>query len=266
VAAENTDTMTDTGAVKIWSFLGRHAPWLGTPGVLKAVVLFNALTFLLVTLEPAYAGTLALIPEKIMQGEVWRLVTYIFIPQTRSWFWVFFLLLFMWFLASALEEHWGALKLNVFYLVGMLGCTAAAFFFGGTSSNTFLNLSLFFAFATIAPNYEIFLFLLIRVKVKYLAWVLAGIFGLQFALFPLAAKMAMVASVANYLLFFLPGAIRQWNGNRVNAARLAKFHGETPDSLHRCAQCGRTESSQPDLEFRVAADGEEYCTEHLPAR
>ena len=95
--------MTDTGAEKIWSFLGRYTPWLGTPGVLKAVVLLNALTFLLVTLEPAYAGMLALIPEKITQGEVWRLVTYIFIPQTSSWFWVFFLLLFMWFLASALE-------------------------------------------------------------------------------------------------------------------------------------------------------------------
>ena len=258
--------MTAPDAEKFWNSLARHAPWLGSPGVLKAVVLLNALTFLLVNLEPAYAGILALIPEKILQGEVWRLVTYIFIPQTSSWFWVFFLLLFMWFLATALEESWGALKLNVFYLVGMIGCTVAAFFFGGASSNTFLNLSLFFAFATIAPNYEIFLFLLVRVRVKYIAWVMAGLFALQFAVLPLAAKMAMVASVANYLLFFLPGALRQWNVSRVNTARLAKFHGDTPDTLHRCTQCGRTEASAPELEFRVAADGEEYCIEHLPSQ
>ena len=249
-----------------WTQLERLAPWLGTPGVLKAVVLFNALTFVLVTLDPAYAGMLALIPEKVLQGEVWRLVTYIFVPQTRSWFWIFFLLLFMWFLATALEEHWGALKLNAFYLVGMAGCTVAAFFFGGLSSNTFLNLSLFFAFATIAPNYEIFLFLLVRVKVKYIAWVLAGLFALQFALLPLGAKMAMVASLANYLLFFGPAFLRQWHENRTNALRLAKFQGEAPETMHRCATCGRTEASDPELDFRVTADGEEYCAEHLPGK
>jgi membrane associated rhomboid family serine protease len=254
----------DGGA--IWNWLERRAPWLGTPGVLKAVVLLNALTFLLVTLDPAYAGMLALLPEKVMQGELWRLVTYIFVPQTRSWFWIFFLLLFMWFLATALEEHWGALKLNAFYLVGMAGCTVAAFFFGGLSSNTFLNLSLFFAFATIAPNYEIFLFLILRVKVKYIAWVLAGLFGLQFALLPLGAQMAMIASVANYLLFFGPAFIRQWSENRVSAVRLAKFHGDTAEALHRCKKCERTEVSAPELDFRVAADGEEYCTEHLPEK
>jgi membrane associated rhomboid family serine protease len=256
--------MTDAPAGKWWDVLGRRLPWLGTPGVLKAVVLLNALTFLLVTIDPAYAGMLALIPEKVRQGELWRLVTYIFIPQTSSAFWVFFLLLFMWFLATALEEHWGALKLNVFYLVGMIGCTIAAFFFGGGSSNTFLNLSLFFAFATIAPNYEIFLFFILRVRIKYIAWVLAGMLALQFALLPLPAKMAMAASLANYLLFFLPGFVRETATRRNDAARLRKFRSAEESTVHRCAQCGRTEASDPDLDFRVSADGEEYCTEHLP--
>lgn len=251
---------------KVWSWLERHTPWLGTPGLLKAVVLFNALTFLLVTLDPAYAGILALIPEKVLQGEVWRLVTYIFVPQTRSWFWIFFLLLFMWFLATALEEHWGALKLNVFYLVGMIGCTVAAFFFGGVASNTFLNLSLFFAFATVAPNYEIFLFLLLRVKVKYIAWVLAGIMALQFALLPVPAKMALVASLANYLLFFGPAFVRDFRSRRHDAVRLRKFHADEATTLHRCRTCSRTEASDPGLDFRVAADGEEYCAQHLPDR
>jgi len=258
--------MSDPVPHKFWSFLEKHLPWLGTPGVLKAVVLLNALTFLLITIDPAYAGMLALFPDKVLEGEVWRLVTYIFVPQTRSMFWIFFLLLFMWFLATALEEHWGALKLNVFYLVGMIGCTVAAFFFGGMPSNTFLNLSLFFAFATIAPNYEIFLFLIVRVKVKYIAWILLGILALQFALLPLAAKMALLASLGNYLLFFGPAFVRDWNEKRGNAVRLAKFHGAEPESLHRCAQCGRTEVSDPELEFRVAADGEEYCTDHLPPK
>lgn len=251
---------------RFWVRLGRIAPWLGTPGLLKAVVLLNALTFVLVNLDPAYRKVLELDPAKILQGEVWRLVTYIFIPQTDSWFWILFLLMFMWFLAASLEEHWGPLKLNAFYLLGMTGCTVAAFFFGGGSSNTFLNLSLFFAFATIAPNYEIFLFLLLRVKVKYIAWVLAGIYLLQFALLPIPAKMAMVASMANYLLFFAPAYLREARARRRSETRLREFRAATPESMHRCRSCDRTEVSHPELDFRVAADGEEYCTEHLPGR
>lgn len=251
---------------KFWSLLERRLPWLGTPGVIKAVVLMNALTFLLVTLDPAYAVMLALVPEKIMQGEVWRLVSYIFVPETRSWFWVLFLLLFLWFLANALEEVWGALKLNVFYLVGMTGCTVAAFFFGGGPTNTFLNLSLFFAFATVVPDYEIFLFFILRVKVKYVAWVLGGIFVLQLVAIPLPAKMAMIASLANYLLFFGPGFVGNLRTRRHDAARQRKLKQTTSESLHRCEICSRTEISDPQLDFRVAANGNEYCTEHLPAR
>ncbi len=258
--------MTERAADKFWFFLERHAPWLGTPGVLRAVVMLNALMFALLALDPDYVEMLWLEPEKIRQGEVWRLVTYIFIPQTQSMFWMFFVLLFMWFLANALEEAWGALKLNVFYLTGMVGCTVAAFFFGGAPANTFLNLSLFFAFATLAPDYEIFLFFILRVKVKYLAWVFAGFLVLQTVAAPLAAKAAMVASLANYLLFFGPGFIKGRIEAENSRARRKKFAPAAADTLHRCVQCDRTEASNPELEFRVSGDGQEYCLEHLPRR
>jgi membrane associated rhomboid family serine protease len=259
--------MTSRDEGKIWGFLARWFPWLGTPGLLKAVVLLNALTFLLVTANPAYGDVLSLDAAKIMQGEVWRLVTYIFVPETRSVFWILFALLFLWFLSTMLEDMWGPLKLNVFYLLGMAGCTVAAFFFGGGPSNTFLNLSLFFAFATIAPDYEVFLFFIARVKIKYIAWVMAGIFGLQFLVLPVSAKMAMAASLANYLLFFGPASIRgRWTTRR-NAKKLNRFKSaQTESTLHRCASCGRTELSDPDLDFRVSDSGEEFCREHLPKR
>ena len=258
--------MTERAAEKFWHFLERRAPWLGTPGVLRAVVMLNALMFALLALDPDYVEMLWLEPEKIRQGEIWRLVTYIFIPQTQSMFWMFFVLLFMWFLANALEEAWGPLKLNVFYLAGMVGCTVAAFFFGGAPANTFLNLSLFFAFATLAPDYEIFLFFILRVKMKYVAWVMAGFLLLQMVAAPLAAKAAMVASLANYLLFFGPGFIKGRIEEENSRARRKKFVPAASDTLHRCAQCDRTEVSDPELEFRVSGDGQEYCLEHLPTR
>lgn len=261
--------MSSRGGEKFWNFLGRWLPWLGTQGLLKAVVLLNAVTFVIITAEPAYAEVLALNPSKIMQGQVWRLVTYIFVPETRSLFWIFFALLFLWFLASVLEETWGSLRLNAFYLVGMLGCTVAAFFSGvGAPSNTFLNLSLFFAFATVAPDYEIFLFFIARVKIKYVAWFLAAIFGLQFLALPLPAKLAMGASLLNYLVFFGPGFFRARHVQHRDARRLRRFKAKHDDeiTLHRCAKCGCTEVSHPDAEFRVADSGEEFCTEHLPRR
>lgn len=249
-----------------WQFLERRLPWLGAPGLLKAVVLLNALTFVLISMEPAYRDVLMLDPEKIKAGQVWRLITYIFVPEATG-FWVVFVLLFLWFLAAALEELWGALKLNIFYLAGMLGCTVAAFFFGGGSSNTFLNLSLFFAFATVAPDYEIFLFFIVRIKVKYLAWILAGLFLLQFLVIPISAKMAMAASMANYLAFFGPNLLgsqarRFSGGNSIKTRR----DGHQEDALHRCASCGRTDLTHPDLQFRVVASGDEFCLEHLPPR
>ena len=218
--------MTSPGGGKFWDCLARWFPWLGTPGLLKAVVLLNALTFLLITAAPDYAGVLSLDPARIMQGEIWR----------RSVFWIFFALLFLWFLATGLEEMWGPLRLNVFYLVGMIGCTLAAFFFGGGPSNTFLNLSLFFAFATIAPDYEVFLFFIARVKIKYIAWFMAAVFGLQFLVLPLPSKMAMAASLANYLLFFAPTFISDRRAHRRDRRAV-----------------------------RVAGSGDEFCREHLPA-
>lgn len=260
--------MTSPEGGKFWDTVARWLPWLGTPGLLKAIVLLNALTFLLITADPGYAEALSLDPAKIMQGEVWRLVTYIFVPETRSVFWIFFALLFLWFLSTMLEDMWGPLRLNIFYLLGMVGCTAAAFFFGGGPSNTFLNLSLFFAFATIAPDYEVFLFFIARVKIKYIAWVMAGIFGLQFLVLPVSAKMAMAASLANYLLFFGPSFVRgRWSAQR-DAQRLRRFKPVDAEiaTMHCCATCGRTEVTNPELDFRVTASGEEFCAEHLPKR
>jgi len=45
-------------------------------------------------------------------------------------------------------------------------------------------------------------------------------------------------------------------------ARKLKEEGEI--ALHECATCGATEISDPELEFRVHVDDEEYCEKHLP--
>ena len=114
-------------------------------------------------------GKLMLIPQLVLRGEVWRLVTYIFIPPNTSIMWILFTLYFYYMVGNALEQEWGSFKFNMFYLTGMIGTTIAAFITGYGATSLYLNLSLFLAFAKIYPDFELLLFFVIPVKVKYLA-------------------------------------------------------------------------------------------------
>lgn len=245
------------------------------PGLIRIVVGFNALVFVLQIINPYFIDLIDLDPQKVMQGEVWRLVSYIFIPRIQpgaafSLLLVLIALWILWIMGEGLEEAWGSFKLNAFYFCGMFGVTVAAFFFGGGASNLYLNLSIFFAFATLYPNHVFYLFLILPVKVKWLAWLaVAFVVVLPLAGGTWAMRLAIVASLGNYLLFFGPDLLRNWREQQKIMERRRKFEREAEGeaaTLHRCTTCGRTEDSDPELDFRVASDGEEYCVDHLPNR
>ncbi len=244
--------------------LGRYA----VPGLIRYVVALNALVFILVTLNPDYVQALQLDPSAVRNGEVWRAFTWIFIPETMSFFWILFYLIFTWWLGDMLEESWGAFRLNAYYFLGMSLCIASALLFGAAGGNFFLNLSLFLAAATLAPNFEILLFMILPVKMKWVALFSLLVPAGYLLLGPLDMKMMVVMCLGNYLLFFGPSFLK----NRAETARTGKrrerfekgLKGE--ETLHRCESCGITEASNPEAEFRVSADGKEYCTEHLPSR
>src|ERR1700739_3126303 len=101
--------------------LERRFGFLGIPGLPRILVGFAALVFGLAWLLPGYTSILALDPEKIRHGEVWRLVTYIFIPQTLSPWWVIFALWFLWFIGDGLERAMGAFRVTLYLLLGMIG-------------------------------------------------------------------------------------------------------------------------------------------------
>jgi membrane associated rhomboid family serine protease len=238
-------------------------------GLVRMIVLCNALVFCIAYAQPNYLSLLTLDPDRVAHGEVWRLISYIFIPPSMSLIWVFCALSFLLMIGDGLEHAWGAFRLNVFYLLGMVGCTIAAFFFGGTSTNVYLNLSVLFAFATIFPDEVIYLFFVLPIKIKWLAYI-ALFFELQTLCFgTFDQQMAIAVSLANYLLFFGPMIIQQVRDRReITTRRRAYQERAMPESeaLHRCNSCQKTELTDPDLDFRVGRDGEEYCMAHLPPR
>jgi len=252
--------------------LERRFGFLGIPGLIRIVIGFTALVWALMWLLPGFASMLTLDPVRIRHGEVWRLVTYIFIPRVGASgpmqpLWVVLALWFLWFIGEGLERAWGPFRLTLYFSVGMIGTTIAAFFFGSNFSNGMLIASLFFAFARFYPDEVIYILFILPVKIKWLAWVFAAFLLVGFVLNSNSYRVALIAAFANYFIFFGPEIIHRARHRHEVSTRRRRFEVQSrsaDDALHRCAVCGATELTDPSLDFRVARDGEEYCMAHLP--
>ena len=139
--------------------------------------------------------------ELIFAGEWWRIITWIFIPTNSSIVWIIFSLYFYYLIGTGLEQRWGSFKFNLYYLVGIIATVIGGFIIGATD-NTYLNLSLFFAFAVLYPDYELMLFFFIPIKVKWLALVDLVFFIISLIIMPMHYKVAVIASLLNFILFF----------------------------------------------------------------
>ncbi len=240
-------------------------------GLTRWIVLFNAMGYIALHLNPQMAEWLCMDGQAVLNGEWWRLFTYLFLPPNLSPLWIVFALYFTFMVGEGLEQEWGAFRLNLYYLIGMMATTVIAFFFTpGSVTNIYLNTSLFLAFATVFPNFEILLFFILPVKMKWMGLFTAVMLGFNFMVQPLGGKCAILISLANYFLFFA-STIREQVGLRRQVAR-ARSHYRAQaltsqdTSFHCCKICGKTEVSYPDMQFRVASDDEEYCLEHLPSK
>ena len=252
------------------SFLDRlekRFGFIAIPGLIRAIVTLNALVFVLVLLNKGFDSYLALNIERVRAGEVWRLVTYIFVPQISYPLLVLIALWFLWFIGDGLERAWGPFRLTLYFLVGMIGTTVAAVLTNAQFSSQMLFTTLFFAFAHFYPDEVIYIFFILPLKVKWIAWAYAGFLMLGFVTQSNSYRLALIAALSNYLIFFGPGVVRDLRQRKDVAVRRQRFEAQSrseEEPLHRCATCGATEISDPNLEFRVARDGEEYCLAHLP--
>ncbi|MDW2798215.1 rhomboid family intramembrane serine protease [Clostridium boliviensis] len=224
-----------------------------------------------------YVQYLALDAQKILSGQVWRVVTFmIYPPGGGSLFGSLIGMYLYYMLGVNLERIWGAFRFNVYFFMGVIGHVAAAlvvyiFFKQNIYLTTeFLNYSLFFAFAATFPDLEFLLFFVIPIKAKWMALFNGIYFLYEFIMGNMAIRITIVMSLINFFVFFLlTRDLNRFNPREIK--RKQNFHRQMKimpqgGTHHKCAVCGRTEKDSPNLEFRYCSKCEgslEYCSEHL---
>jgi membrane associated rhomboid family serine protease len=250
------------------TFLGR----LAIERLTLILVVGMGAAFVLLRLRPELYEMLQLNTSRLTR-EPWRLVTYLFLPPNMSLLLVGFALYIFWMMGSALEQTWGAFKFNVFYFVGVLGTTAAAFLTGQSEGNFWLNTTVFFAFATLFPDYTFYLFFILPVRVKWLALVSAGLLGLSALRGDNGTRLAIVVAFANYFLFFGGHLLALARGQRVlmrQAARRTSSRSAPPRGItaaeRACAICGAKQSEGADIRVcscdKCGGKTRDLCLEH----
>ena len=172
--------------------------------LMKYIVIGQGIVFALLYIWPTLGyqlySLITLTRTGLMRGQIWRLVTFVFVPPSSSPIFILFALYFYYMIGVGLENQWGKVKFNLYYLVGMLGSIIAALI-TGYAGNTFLNLSLFFAYAALYPDEQVLLFMILPIKMKYLALVDAALYLYYFIVGTASTRITIVLCLLNVALF-----------------------------------------------------------------
>lgn len=252
----------------------RRCGWLSFPGFLRYYALMHALVYVLQAFRPDIGELLEFDRARILSGEVWRVVTFLFSSSgfggtgAVGILFLFFMVMIAFMMNDALEGAWGVFKTSLFHYCGLLGLIAANFLFPNVmpGSGFLIYGTSFFAFATLFPKMEFLMLFILPVQVRFLAVIQAALMLLA-ALGNLWLFPFFLIGCANYLVFAGIPALRGTAQVLQSAQRRKRFNSAKEprdDAFHSCHVCARTDVTDPQLEFRVGADGRECCVEHLP--
>lgn len=236
------------------------------PGLVQIIAMFQLLVLgMVLFMSPegaaAYLGFLDLNPDRVMRGEVWRLITHVFIPGNFSIIWALIGTLFMMWVGRGLDDAWGAFRVNLYIYGWMLVVTAGALLFGWQAAGLFLYQTLLFAFATLYPDEEILIYFILPVKMKWVAFISAGMTAFMVMKEP-GLLLPVLAAHLNYIVVFGPGFLSERARMAKVTSRRGRFESaQLPQGtfFHQCSVCKKTELDDSHLEFRVLDSGDEIC-------
>ena len=264
------------------------------------LILFYACGYLINWINPVMFNYLTLNPYAILfKGQIWRLITWLIIPPENFSFFTLIMLYFYYSIGTALERTWGTYRYNLYLFLGIIFTAVGAFammgfvylfqrdilfamgaenYFAVLStmfSTYYVNMSIFLAFAATFPDMQVLLFFFIPIKVKILGIIYGVLLVYEFIAgvgnkyLNAANRFVIGASLLNFIVFFLTSR-NMIHMSPKQVKRRQEFKREVKQSAkitrHKCAICGRTEETNPELEFRFCSkcDGNyEYCQDHL---
>lgn len=262
---------------KIEEFCRKH-PNFGIPNLMRYIVIANAVFWVMGAINPVLMNYMLFNPALILRGQIWRLISFVFIPPSTGVL-AFIAFYFYYWIGSTLEQQWGTGQFTIYFFTGVILTILYGFliyFITGRSvslSSTYIFLSMFFSFAALFPDMQVLFMFIIPVKMKYLALVDAGFFLLSVITTPFPENLLPVVAVLNFLIFcggelknLLP---RRQSRSTINFKReSARIRREDSRKLytHKCAVCGRTDADYPNLEFRYCSRCVGYhcfCADHI---
>jgi hypothetical protein len=262
--------------------LQKRFGFLAIPGLGRYIVGLQLICFVIGISRPDVLDSLRLDPSMVADGQWWRLVSFLFLPSLTPFniFFAIFYFVFQWMVFQSLESEWGAFKLTLYCALGWvcaLSLPLLAWALSGgaqniLSSGAYWSVSIELAFAYLYPDTMIYLYMIVPVKMKWMAW-LIGVF-LLYEIFTQGLSEALPIGVGllNYLVFFGPDYVaRSRHAYQVHKGRqvfsAAKREADSVLAPRACCQCG----AGPDKELRLCAcercgdEGKIWCVDHLPA-
>ena len=250
---------------------------------MRYIVIASAVIWILQFIMPGVLSYLAFSPYYILHGQVWRLISFIFIPVSTN-FLAFIAFYFYYMVGKVLEAKWGTGRFTIYFFSGVLFTVLYGFivyFITGVSypvQADYIYLSMFFSFAALFPDMQVLLFFILPIRIKWLALVNAVLFivGIVTTRFPF--NLVPVVAVLNFVLFCggdLYERIRAFVSGRKSRMNTVDFRREAERIrkkqeeelyVHKCAVCGRTEADHPELEFRYCSKCAGYhcfCQDHI---
>ena len=272
-------------------FCAAH-PRFGIPNLMRVIVIGNVAVYVLMLLTQANdANALSFLTfnlNALLHGEVWRLVTLVFVPAYSSPFALLISLYFYYWIGSTLERQWGTAKFNLYYISGalltVLGVVLASLITGNpylTAAGTgYVNLSMFFAFAFLFPDTTVLLFFILPVKMKWLAYLDGALFAFDIikaiGAHNWAGVVLPIVALLNFAVFIWPEVhylkerAKYQNSRKTVQFRQAQQQqakqAQQQGYRHKCAVCGRTDTDYPDLQFRYCSKCVGYhcfCQDHI---
>lgn len=228
---------------------------------LTLIIIFSqVIAFFLITSKTISYSMLTLNPSLVLQGEVWRVITFIALPPGSNPIWVLFSWYIFYLMGNSLENYWGEFKFNLYILISIVLTNITSFAFGvEVATNDNIRNSVFLAFAFLYPNFQIMLFFILPVKVKWIALVTWIFYAVQFIFGGFTVKLLLLGAVLNFLLFFSKELYYKLRyGKKIVTTKINKKIKES-NHFHKCDICGISDKDHPNLEFR-------YCSVCQPPK